>query len=297
MPHWLPTWQQALAAAVVLTVAGMLVRRSSGGRRTQLGGLAREGAIVLGLYALWQLAGSLATGSTAAGLRRGEQLWSLERTLHLPSETSLQAVVLPHPAVVQVLNAYYVYAHYNALLLTLLWLFVRHRERYAAARDAVAVSTFACLALQLVAVAPPRLLGGHGVLDTALRYGQSVYGPATASGLSDQYSAMPSVHVLWAALVAVLVWRLAHPRWRWLGAAHATFTTVVVIATGNHYWLDAVVGIGSWPSLWSRQTRWIAGGRRGQFSCRSSVGRQKGTCHTYCDSSHGRLEQEDAGEG
>jgi len=245
VPHWLPSWQQALSAVAVLLVAGLLLPRARTGRRVQLGAsLARESAVVLALYALWQLAGSLAVGSTAAGLRRGEQVWSLERTLHLPLETGLQGVVLPHPLVVQAMNGYYVYAHYSTLLLTLLWLFLRHRQRYPAARDAVVLSTFGCLALQLVAVAPPRLLGAHGVVDTALRYGQSVYGPATAGGISDQYSAMPSVHVVWAGLVAVLVWRSGSGWWRWLGVVHLALTTVVVVATGNHYWLDAAVGVG-----------------------------------------------------
>ncbi len=251
MLHWLPTWQQALGAAAVLAVAALLARRgplSRGGllsRRGRLGAaLAAEAGVVLALYALWQLAGTLAVGSTAAGLQRGEDLWSLERTLHLPLETRLQAVMLSHPDAVRAMNAYYVYAHYNTLLLTLLWLFVRHRDRYPAARATLALATFTGLALQLIAVAPPRLLGAHHIVDTALRYGQSVYGPVTATGISDQYSAMPSMHVVWAALVAVLVWRSAPQRWRWLGPAHAVLTTLVVVATGNHYWLDAAAGVG-----------------------------------------------------
>jgi hypothetical protein len=245
LPHWLPTWQQSLGAAVVLAVTGVLLRRGSVERRGRLAAaVAGEFGVILGLYALWQLAGSLAVGSTAAGLRRGEEVWSLERVLHLPLETSVQALALPHPDLVRAMNAYYVYAHYNTLLLTLLWLFVRHRDRYPAARATLALATFASLALQLIAVAPPRLLGDYHIVDTALRYGQSVYGPATTTGISDQYSAMPSVHVVWASLVAVLVWKSAPPRWCWLGPAHAVLTTFVVVATGNHYWLDAAAGIG-----------------------------------------------------
>ena len=32
-------------------------------------------------------------------------------------------------------------------------------------------------------------------------------------------------------------------RWRWLLLAHPVLTLLVVVGTGNHYWLDAVVAI------------------------------------------------------
>lgn len=242
MPHWLPTWHQSLAGSALLVALGLVLRRRRGGA-SSAAALAREAGVVLGLFTLWQLAGMHAERSTGAGLVRGEQLWDLERTLRMPSETAVQALVLPYPLVVQAANAYYVVAHYNTLLLTLLWLFLRHRDGYSRIRGVVVLSTFASLLLQLVAVAPPRLLPGHGIVDTALRYGQSVYGPATSGGLADQYAALPSVHVVWAGVVALAVLRHGSGGWRWLGVVHAMLTTAVVVVTGNHYWMDAVAGL------------------------------------------------------
>jgi hypothetical protein len=245
VPHWYPTWQEALAAAAVLAVVGRVVRP----RRATVGAFLWEAGILIGLFGAWQLTGRLAAHAPTGALGRGERLWSLERALHLPSEATVQQAVLPHHLVVQFFNAYYVYAHVNALLLTLAWLFLRHRERYAPARTAVALTTFACLVIQLVPVAPPRLLesgpslGAHGIVDTATLYGQSVYGPV-GQGLSDQFAAMPSVHVAWASAVALLVWRFGRGAWRYLGVAHLGLTVLVVITTGNHYWLDGVVAAG-----------------------------------------------------
>ena len=79
-----------------------------------------------------------------------------------------------------------------------------------------------------------------GFVDTALRYGQSVYG-AAGSGFADQLSAMPSVHVAWAVLVAWAVITRSTSRWRWLILLHPVITVFVVVATGNHFWADGIV--------------------------------------------------------
>ena len=99
------------------------------------------------------------------------------------------------------------------------------------------------LAVQLTPVAPPRLLPDSGMVDTAVQYGQSVYG-TTIDGLqADAYSAMPSVHVAWCLLVAVAVIRISPSRWRWLVLLHPLITVAVVVVTANHYWLDGVAAV------------------------------------------------------
>lgn len=243
MFHWYPTWQQSAVAAGVLVVAGGVLRRRRPG---VVATFTWEAGVLLGLFALWQFAGRLSVHARGRAAARGEALWHVERVLHLPSETSVQHLLLPHPLVVRLFNTYYAYAHVNGLLLTLLWLFVWHRNEYARARTALALTTFACLAIQLISVAPPRLLGvdgsgsTHGIIDVATAYGQSVYGPLN-QGLSDQFAAMPSVHVAWASAAAWFFWRQARGPLRYLGLVHLTLTVAIVVATGNHYWADGIV--------------------------------------------------------
>jgi hypothetical protein len=79
-----------------------------------------------------------------------------------------------------------------------------------------------------------------GFVDTALHYGQSVYG-AAGSGFADQLSAMPSVHVGWAVLEAVFVIPISTSKWRWLVLVHTTLTILIVTVTANHWWLDGIV--------------------------------------------------------
>src|ERR1039458_2992433 len=93
----------------------------------------------------------------------------------------------------------------------MIWLFVAYRDRYVRMRTTLVAFTAACLLIQLIPVAPPRMLPLTGMVDTAAVYGQSVY--SAHSGFDpDQLSAMPSVHVGWALLVAIAVNWVCWPR-------------------------------------------------------------------------------------
>jgi hypothetical protein len=249
MPHWVPSWQLAVTVAGGLAVVFLPLRwwvrgkDDTRSRRLAFAGLVGwQAAVLIAAYGLWQYTGSKALYGTVDGIDRGRRLWDFERDLHLPSEASFQRLFLPHHTFVKFLNLYYVVAHYNVLLLMLAWLLWRHRDRYNEARNVILLATFVCLAVQLIPVAPPRLIPGHVVVDTPVLYGQSVYGPI-GQGFSDQYSAMPSVHIAWSSAVAFFIWRSTKSRWRYIGVVHALLTWTVVIATGNHYWADGIVAI------------------------------------------------------
>jgi hypothetical protein len=233
------SWRQAaVLAAVLAVVAGGLVRT----RRPRLAAIGRftgEAGLLAGLFALWQFAGSFSVLPSSGALPRGQWLWQAERWLHLPSEAAVQRVFLPHPLLIQFANLYYAILHFPVLLGCLAWLFIWHRDHYRRVRTTVVLVTATSLIIQFIPVAPPRLLTGSGLVDTAVRYGQSVYGSAGGFD-ADEFSAMPSVHVGWAIIVAIAVIAASRGRWRWLAVAYPVLTTLVVVVTANHYWLDGV---------------------------------------------------------
>lgn len=238
---WLP-WDLAVVAALCLASLG-LATQGLDGVWAVASAFARECALVLGLYAIWQLAGSLSVAHVPVAMANARWVLHAEHVLRLPSEVSVQRSVLDHPLLVQAANGYYAVVHVPALIGFLIWLFVRHRERYPAVRNTMALLTGWSLLLALNPVAPPRMFPSLGFVDTAARYGQSVYG-RVGSGISDQLSAMPSVHVGWAVLVGLAVIWISPSRWRWLVIVHPVATMWVVVATGNHFWLDGVVAVG-----------------------------------------------------
>ena len=194
------------------------------------------------LYSVWRLARVLPLAQPAGAINRARQIDRLQHTLHMPTELSLQHFVLQHGWLARSVNAYYAVAHVPALIAFLVWLFVRHRDQYSRWRNALAILTAFCVVIRFVRVAPPRFLPDLGYIDLATRYGLSVYGPV-GTGVSDQFAAMPSIHVGWAALVSLGIFAVSTSRWRWLFLSHLVLTMVVVSATGNHWWLDGIVAI------------------------------------------------------
>jgi hypothetical protein len=222
------------AALLVLLALGLRVSNRRPARVVAAAAL--EAALVCTLFALWQLANAATHHAHAGGLAHGRALWQFERWLHLPSETSFQQLILGHPLLVRAANYYYATAHLTGMVLFLGWLWLRHRDRYPRWRNVVVVFTGAALLIEMIPVAPPRLIGHTGLVDTAMVYGQSVY--AFAGDLADQYAALPSIHVGWALLIGVAMVRCGGRLAGSIGAAHALLTVLVVVLTANHYWLD-----------------------------------------------------------
>jgi PAP2 superfamily protein len=235
------TWEQAAWLTALLAAVAAALTLSRPGKLRALAPFARETTMIAGLYSLWQLAGTLSVFSSAGALDKAEWIERTERDWYLPSEASLQhATTGRSDFLAQAANLYYATMHFGVLFLFLLWLFVRHRDRYRAVRRVLALTTLVCLLIQLVPVAPPRLLPGHGYVDTAAQFGQSVYGGAFGA---DELSAMPSVHVAWAVLVAWTTVAIGSGVGRWLGPLHAVVTTFVVVVTANHFWADGIVAV------------------------------------------------------
>jgi hypothetical protein len=240
VPNLELSWQQAGVVTCCLAAVAVALRLARRPRLTGVATFTRESALVLGLFTLWQFAGSFSVMGPGAALARGRWIWHLERELYLPSETSLQRLFLPHPLIVQAFNLYYDVLHFPVLIACLIWLFIWHRDIYVRRRTTLAAFTGACLLVQLIPVAPPRVLPGTGMVDTAVVYHQSVY-QQTAGFNPDQLGAMPSVHVGWAILVAIMVISAARSRWRWLAVLYPVATTLAVVVTANHYWMDGIV--------------------------------------------------------
>jgi|SRR5450755_1497555 len=238
------SWQAAALIGAACFAVATSVGRFAPNRRSVIFKIApfgREVGIILGLYALWQIAGGVSLGHTGEAVKRGQWVWDHERAWHFPSEVALQRPILGHSLFVQICNIYYATMHFGMLLAVLLWLYIRHRDAYRRTRTLIVLTTTACLLVALVPVAPPRLI--HvGMVDTAASYGQSVYVVTGQLG-ADQYSAMPSVHVAWAVLVAVAVIGATSSQWRWLILLHTAATLYVVVVTANHFWLDGVVAV------------------------------------------------------
>ena len=211
-------------------------------RRPSRPGLVREIALLVGLFVVYRLGRLAITGHDDLAIANAWHVWDVERLLHLPDEETFQDWALQWPDLLKGANWFYVSVHFPVTLAFLVWGWLRRPPaEYRWARQLIITLTaFAMVLHMAMPLAPPRMLSSLGFLDTMAVFGPSAYDGDVAT-VANQFAAMPSLHVGWALLIAVVVVRTAHTRWRWLIIAHPVLTTLVVVVTANHYWIDAVV--------------------------------------------------------
>ncbi|SNY87123.1 PAP2 superfamily protein [Nocardia amikacinitolerans] len=204
----------------------------------------RQLALITVLYLGYRFGRLITADDTARAYGNAHDLLGVESRLGMLAETTVQAPFLRWDLLAVSANFYYATAHFTVAVGVLLWLWVFRPRHYRLTRNLMVGLTGAGLLLHvLLPLAPPRMLPERGFVDLAALHGQSVYGPSHADGMSNQFAAMPSLHVGWALLLAVAVVAATRTRWRWLALAHPALTTVIVIGTGNHYWLDAIIAV------------------------------------------------------
>ncbi|MFA1544124.1 phosphatase PAP2 family protein [Actinomadura monticuli] len=215
---------------------------AGGGRHGGRPRAVRELLLIIALFTVYKLGRLLAGGRVAEAFDNAHRVWRLERLLDLPSETGVQQGLLHSDLLVGAANCYYAYVHFPAAVAFLLWIYLRRPAHYRWVRRVMVALTGAALVLHLlVPLAPPRMLPATGLIDTAALFGPAVYGPPQTDTIANQYAAMPSLHIGWAAVIALGLVATSRTRWRWLWVLHPAVTIAVVVGTANHYWLDGVV--------------------------------------------------------
>jgi hypothetical protein len=202
--------------------------------------------------------------SSAEAFDNASELIGWERALRLPNELAVQHLLLSSEWVARIANVYYFSVHFPLTAAFLIWMFVRSREQYARIRTSLAMLTgFALVIHAAFPLAPARMLNGLGFVDTAAMYGPNVYAQSPqADSVANQFAAMPSLHFGWAVMVAIGIVRVGRSPLRWLWVAHPVITLLVIVGTGNHYWMDAAVA-GGVIILSERAVRaWTTAGRR-----------------------------------
>jgi hypothetical protein len=176
---------------------------------------------------------------------RAQDLLRLERSLHIDVEHAINAFTARVEGLAVFANYFYATAHFVVTIGVLVWLYRRHPLQYRSMRTVLYVCNLTALAgYWLYSLAPPRFLTSQGYVDTLKLFGTwGSYESGNLSHASNQYAAMPSMHIGWALWAGLALFWLARRPWvRWLGLAYPVVTLLVIMATANHFLLDAVGG-------------------------------------------------------
>ncbi|MFF0293776.1 phosphatase PAP2 family protein [Kitasatospora sp. NPDC004614] len=195
-------------------------------------------------YWLYSLVRNAVPEQAAIAHKHANWIWDLEHTLGIAVERSINHAVNSVTWLIVGMNYYYATLHFIVTIGVLVWLYRSHPGRYAAARTVLFVTTgIALLGFYFFPLAPPRLMDA-GFVDTVTVH-QTWGSMASGAGahVSNQFAAMPSMHIGWSMWCGLTIFFLARRTWvRVLGLAYPLVTLSVIISTANHFWLDAVGG-------------------------------------------------------
>lgn len=234
--------------------------------------LARQVAIVLGAVFAYFLVRGATEGSVSQAVRNAGHVRNFERLFGLDVEGSLQSAVAGWPVVTTICNWIYIWGHWPVIAITLVWLARRHPTVYYRTRNAMLVSgAIGLIVFVTFPVAPPRL-AGLGMIDTVTEQSHA-YRVLQPTMFTNQYAAMPSLHVGWDLLIGLaIVVAARHTLVRAIGVAMPVAMAIAVVLTANHYIIDAVVGAALTTICWVVCGRWI-----GRYSSSANTARQRGT--------------------
>jgi len=206
----------------------------------------RELVIIALIYGAYRLASGSIPNREDIAIQNAYRIVDAERFLRIFVENNFQSLFLGNAFLVGLVNLLYTICYYPALFLFGAWAFMRHRKQYYTVRNIFVVSAiiaFVCFAL--FPAAPPRMLSDLGFVDTMAQNGVKDldYSSSVARALSNPYASMPSLHFGWTLLIGTATVYIARPRWlKVVGALVPFCMLVAIVATGNHFILDAIAG-------------------------------------------------------
>jgi hypothetical protein len=196
-------------------------------------------------YSAWRYARGAVDGSMGLSFSHARDLVSAERSLGLLIEPSVQhwAVGAGWPA--EVARWGYANLHFKGSCLMLAILYFGYRGSFGFVRNAVfAAMAISVIGYALFPTAPPRFLPELGLDPSTSVTGNNPLLSHPGDALFNPFAAVPSMHV---GVSVILAWSLAmlvRPRVvRGLLFAYPLLMTYVVVASGNHFWLDAFFGL------------------------------------------------------
>ena len=218
-------------------------------RRAWAGFERREGlkqiAIVLASLGVYEAARSFIEPDWGAAIANAQRIAELERGLSFAWEQSLQRAFLGVPELVEAMNVFYFVGHFVLTGVFFLWLYRSSNEGFRSFRNGfIAATAIAVVIHWWFPTAPPRVVGGLGIMDTLRVFWNVDIGSPHTSAFSNPVAAVPSLHAGWAVGVGVGLVRFAkQPALRLLGVVYPVVVMLTIVVTGDHFIFDALAGI------------------------------------------------------
>jgi membrane-associated phospholipid phosphatase len=204
----------------------------------------RQILLFCGAYWLYRLVRGMVDGRAAEAFDNARTLIDAERAMGLFVEPSVHAWAEGHEAIIDLASWTYVNSHFTVTVVTLAWIYLRRNERFYFVRNMFMVAMgLALVGYAAFPTAPPRFMPEWGFTDSVASFTGVSADSASADLLFNPFAAVPSMHVAFALMIGTTMATMTRRRWaRALWWSYAPLVTFVVVATANHWWLDAFLG-------------------------------------------------------
>ncbi len=229
-----------------------------------MAGRAAAGILFAAAYLAYRFVRGLVEGDANAAFAHARDLITLERTLHVFVEPSIQAWASGSHFVMVLSSWLYVNAQTTVTVAALVYLYLRHNRNFYFVRNMFMIAmAIALVGYTVFPTAPPRFLPEWGFIDSVSDFtGVHVsHVSTTMTALVNPYAAVPSMHVAFALMIgwplACLVrWRLLRVLW----LLYPFLMAFVIVVTANHFIFDAVLGaltagISAYAASWLARAR------------------------------------------
>jgi hypothetical protein len=203
------------------------------------------------VYFVYETVRNISKGKPSTAFDNALRVIDWQKAVGINHEKPIQDWALQFEPLIIVSNYYYGSAYIACTIVILIWMYRKQSDDYPLWRNTLAFGTL----LGLVGFAtfplmPPRLLdvmgnGDYfGFVDTLVEYPTFwSFESSAMQKVSNQFAAMPSLHCGWALWGAAALLPRVKTWWmKGLAIGYPIATIYVVVATGNHYFLDAVGG-------------------------------------------------------
>jgi hypothetical protein len=230
------------------------------------GDAARQLSLFVVAELCYEAVRGVADGQRAIALANGQHVISFEKSIHAFFEPSLQRAFIDHRWIVDFANFMYMNSHFVVTTAFLVWLYLFRNQNFYFVRNMFMVAMgIALIGYTVMPTAPPRFFPEWGFLDSVSDFTGVSHDSVVANALFNPYAAVPSMHVCFALLIGVTLARLSkHRVTRIAWGLYPLLVTFVIVATGNHFLADAMLGavtagLSAWAASWlarARPTAW-----------------------------------------
>jgi hypothetical protein len=204
----------------------------------------RQFALFAAAYYTYRVVRGQVDGRAAAAFEHARSLIDLERGLHVFVEPSVQAWASGSHVLLDAASWVYINAQTTVTVSALAWLYLFRNSSFYFVRNMMVVAMgIALVGYTIYPTAPPRFLPEWGFFDAVADFTGVRPDSVAIDTLFNPYAAVPSMHVAFALMIGLPLARLV--RWRALRvfwAAYPVLVTFVIVVTGNHFLIDAVLG-------------------------------------------------------